>query len=562
MGLGGPGVRESWDGRIMAEQQFCLRWNNFQANIVSSFETLLDREEFVDVTLTAEGKSLKAHRVLLSACSPYFRDLFRDLPAHQHPVIVLRDTSFLELKSLLSFIYHGEVNVSQERLGLLLKTAEALRIKGLAQDNRTTENEPFGSLASSPKKETEEGMDRGERRGGGPGSPALSLAFSGVGGSALAPINPLVPLEPPSHKSHHLLLSPPAKRRKPLHSPLGGPPPTQRENSTLPIPPVTSTPSQDDDRTNRVINLTMAASSSGSANSPSPRLVPKTELNVSEEDGPGRGSSSSGGGGSGGGGGGAGGGEGSSDHEAEEPYDDDSIDHDVKGPDLHGLPQHLSAAVQNFVPYAAAVAAGSSQLETFPGPSGVLPPASQAGWRGSHTEPSDTSAQGGSTMSALESLVGSLGGSTDESNGDLLAPGVSTSGTTCYNNAGSDDVATHDSDIQLAVTGGGAGVGSCSSPYTQPSRQRCYCPTCGRMLSQRRNLKQHLITTHKMTPDEATIIVKRCNLELLIDEPILQPSLPPIPLLPSPPLPLSIVSTITPLSPPPIMMATRSPLSS
>lgn len=57
---------------------------------------------------------------------------------------MLRDTSFLELKSLLSFIYHGEVNVSQERLGLLLKTAEALRIKGLAQDNRTTENEPVG----------------------------------------------------------------------------------------------------------------------------------------------------------------------------------------------------------------------------------------------------------------------------------------------------------------------------------------------------------------------------------------------------------------------------------
>ncbi|KAG0725296.1 Broad-complex core protein isoforms 1/2/3/4/5 [Chionoecetes opilio] len=365
----------------MAEQQFCLRWNNFQANIVSSFEALLDREEFVDVTLTAEGKSLKAHRVLLSACSPYFRDLFRDLPAHQHPVIVLRDTSFLELKSLLSFIYHGEVNVSQERLGLLLKTAEALRIKGLAQDNRTTENEPFGSLASSPKKETEEGIDRGERRGGGPGSPALSLAFAGVGGSALAPVNPLlVPLEPPSHKSHHLLLSPPAKRRKPLHSPLGGPPPPiQRENSTLQMPPVTSTACQDDDRTNRVINLTMAANNSGNANSPSPRLVPKTELNVSEEDGPGRGSSSSGGCGSGGGGGlGGGGGDGSSDHEVEEPYEDDSIDHDVKGPgpfdrdvkDLHGLPHHLTAAVQNFVPYAAAVAAGSSQLETFPGPSG------------------------------------------------------------------------------------------------------------------------------------------------------------------------------------------------
>ncbi|XP_042203114.1 protein tramtrack, beta isoform-like isoform X2 [Homarus americanus] len=367
-GLGGPGAREPWDGRIMAEQQFCLRWNNFQANIVSSFEALLDREEFVDVTLTAEGKSLKAHRVLLSACSPYFRDLFRDLPAHQHPVIVLRDTSFLELKSLLSFIYHGEVNVSQERLGLLLKTAEALRIKGLAQDKRSSDIEQFGSLTSSPEKEPEEGLDRGERRGGGPGSPALSLAFSGVGGSVLAPVNPLVPLEPPSHKPPHLLHSPPAKRRKPLHSPLGGPhiptPPPQRDNSISQVQPVTSTASLDDDKS-RVINLTMGACNSGSGGSPSPRLVPKTELNLSEEDGPGRGSS------------GGGGGEGSSDHEVEEPHEDDSVDHDLSNttaPDLHGLPQHLSAAVQNFVPYAAAAAAaaGSSQLETFPGPSANL----------------------------------------------------------------------------------------------------------------------------------------------------------------------------------------------
>lgn len=373
----------------MAEQQFCLRWNNFQANIVSSFEALLDREEFVDVTLTAEGKSLKAHRVLLSACSPYFRDLFRDLPAHQHPVIVLRDTSFLELKSLLSFIYHGEVNVSQERLGLLLKTAEALRIKGLAQDKRTSDNEQFGSLTSSPEKEPEDSLDRGECRGG-PGSPALSLAFSGIGASVLAPANPLVSLEPPSHKSQHLLHSPPAKRRKPLHSPLGGPPiptpPIQQLNSISQAPPVTSTASLDDDKSGRVINLTMGASNSGSGGSPSPRLIPKTELNISEEDGPGRGSSGCKG-------------EGSSDHEVEEPHEEDSVDHDMSNtaaPDLHGLPQHLSAAVQNFVPYAAAAAAaaaGSSQLETFPGPSGVLPPASQAGWRGGHTESSDTSAQ-------------------------------------------------------------------------------------------------------------------------------------------------------------------------
>ncbi|XP_068202244.1 broad-complex core protein isoforms 1/2/3/4/5-like isoform X5 [Palaemon carinicauda] len=397
LGLGGPGAREPWDGRIMAEQQFCLRWNNFQANIVSSFETLLDREEFVDVTLSAEGKSLKAHRVLLSACSPYFRDLFRDLPAHQHPVIVLRDTSFTELKSLLSFIYHGEVNVSQERLGLLLKTAEALRIKGLAQDKKTSDNEQFGSLINSPEKEPEEGLDRGEHRGGGSGSPAQSLAFPGIGGSVLAPANPLVPLEPPSHKPH-LLHSPPAKRRKPVPSPLGAPPgstPPTRENNVSQPPPVTSS-SHEEDTSARVINLTMGATNSSGSPSPriipkaelsSPRLLPKNELN-DEEEGPGRGCI---GGGSSSGGGGSGGGAESSDHEGEELQEEDC----KVPPDLHGLP-HLSAAVQNFVPYiaAAAATAGSSQLETFPGPSGVLPPASQAGWRGGHSESSDTSAQG------------------------------------------------------------------------------------------------------------------------------------------------------------------------
>ncbi|KAG7156885.1 hypothetical protein Hamer_G023639 [Homarus americanus] len=117
------------------------------------------------------------------------------------------------------------------------------------------------------------------------------------------------------------------------------------------------------------------------------------------------------------------------------------------------------------------------------------------------------------------------------------------------------------------MTGGGlGGMGSSTSPYTQPSRQRCNCPSCGRMLSQRRNLKQHLITTHKMSPDEATVIVKRYNFELLVEEPIIQPlpqpPLPHLPLLPSPPLPMSMMPSLTAVSPPILMMPPKSPLSS
>ncbi|CAL4095519.1 unnamed protein product [Meganyctiphanes norvegica] len=133
-GLGGLDGLAALDGRIVSGQRFCLRWDHFQSNILSNFETMREQEEFVDVTLSStEGKSLKAHRLLLSACSTYFRDIFRELPSHYHPIIVLQDTSFEELKSILHFIYHGEVSVAQERLGLLLKAAEALRIKGLTR---------------------------------------------------------------------------------------------------------------------------------------------------------------------------------------------------------------------------------------------------------------------------------------------------------------------------------------------------------------------------------------------------------------------------------------------
>ena len=43
------------------QQQFCLRWNDFQTNMVSSFKHLRDEKSFTDVTL---GKIPRLNRVL------------------------------------------------------------------------------------------------------------------------------------------------------------------------------------------------------------------------------------------------------------------------------------------------------------------------------------------------------------------------------------------------------------------------------------------------------------------------------------------------------------------
>nr|XP_023019700.1 longitudinals lacking protein, isoforms A/B/D/L isoform X5 [Leptinotarsa decemlineata] len=132
------------------DQQFCLRWNNHQSTLVAVFETLLANGILVDCTLAAEGKHLNAHKVVLSACSPYFEAL---LSKHfdKHPILILKDVKFQELEAMMDYMYKGEVNISQDQLGALLKAAESLQIKGLS-DNRKGETERKAAPAPPPPK--------------------------------------------------------------------------------------------------------------------------------------------------------------------------------------------------------------------------------------------------------------------------------------------------------------------------------------------------------------------------------------------------------------------------
>lgn len=88
----------------------------------------------MDVTLAVEGRFLRAHKMVLSACSPYFQALFVGHP-DKHPIVILKDVPYCDMRSLLDFMYRGEVSVDQDRLTAFLKVAESLRIKGLTEVN-------------------------------------------------------------------------------------------------------------------------------------------------------------------------------------------------------------------------------------------------------------------------------------------------------------------------------------------------------------------------------------------------------------------------------------------
>ena len=135
-------------------EKFCLKWNDFQENIISAFKYLREDSDLTDVTLACEGnQQIQAHKVILSASSPVFKTLLSTYK-NQTPLIYMKGVTANHLTSIVDFIYYGEANVSQEDLNNFLALAEEFQLKGL------TGNSPLegtGNTNSLEKSKSEKG---------------------------------------------------------------------------------------------------------------------------------------------------------------------------------------------------------------------------------------------------------------------------------------------------------------------------------------------------------------------------------------------------------------------
>ena len=124
-------------------EKFNLKWNDFHSNVSKSFGLLRDESYLQDVTLVSDDfKHFSAHKLVLSACSDYFKNIFQQTK-HSQPLLCLEGVSSVDLKNVLDYVYEGEVKILQEDLDKFLAIANRLQLNGLIGGETTEEDQQF-----------------------------------------------------------------------------------------------------------------------------------------------------------------------------------------------------------------------------------------------------------------------------------------------------------------------------------------------------------------------------------------------------------------------------------
>ena len=111
--------------------KFSLTWNDFNSRVSRSLKSFRHNQELCDVTLVTEDEVLiSAHKVIISACSDFFRELFKKVN-HSSPLLYLSEINSKHLNYILDYVYNGEVKLLEDDVEMFIKSAEKLKIHGL-----------------------------------------------------------------------------------------------------------------------------------------------------------------------------------------------------------------------------------------------------------------------------------------------------------------------------------------------------------------------------------------------------------------------------------------------
>ena len=109
-----------------------LSWEQFSDHLQLMSRELFKADKYSDVTIVCDDQiQFKAHKIILSACSPVFKNIIDNNPS-KHPLIYLRGIQSQEMESILQFMYLGEGKFYYERMGEFIKVSKDLEVKEIS----------------------------------------------------------------------------------------------------------------------------------------------------------------------------------------------------------------------------------------------------------------------------------------------------------------------------------------------------------------------------------------------------------------------------------------------
>jgi len=126
-------------GTVGDNTKYLLLHNEeYKTKFVGSFQDLRTSGEFLDVTLACGDETIEAHKVVLSAFSPFFRHVLNK-SKQPHPYIYLKGILYTDLLAIVNYLYNGEAQIPADDVNRFIEAATELQICDLMSEEADDE---------------------------------------------------------------------------------------------------------------------------------------------------------------------------------------------------------------------------------------------------------------------------------------------------------------------------------------------------------------------------------------------------------------------------------------